>query len=130
MQNDKVTIKKGFNYSFDPDKCAECKGKCCNGESGNIWISGDEILKLADFMNMHVNQLIKLYLRKVDKNWSILELKINNNYSCVFYDDLSNSCSIYDCRPMQCRSFPFWTYYKNRVNELKKECPAIELLVK
>ncbi|MCP4178611.1 MAG: YkgJ family cysteine cluster protein [bacterium] len=125
MTNVKLIKIKGFDYSFNPDKCAECKGKCCNGESGNIWISNEEIAELAKFMNLTVNILIKLYLKQVGGKWSVLELKINNNYSCVFYDDISDSCSIYNYRPQQCRDFPFWNYYKNRINELKEECPAI-----
>ncbi|HJO94420.1 MAG TPA: YkgJ family cysteine cluster protein [Victivallales bacterium] len=125
MENSKLVMKEGFNYSFDSDKCAECEGKCCNGESGNIWISNEEVVALAEYMNIPVNRLVKLYLKQIDGRWSLIELKINNNYSCVFYDDISDSCSIYDCRPKQCRDFPFWDYYKNRIDELKEECPAV-----
>ena len=32
---------------------------------------------------------------------------------------------IYDARPNQCITFPFWDYYKTRLDELKQECPGI-----
>ena len=41
--SDEIKIKSGFGYSFDPSKCSVCKGKCCIGESGYIWISKSEI---------------------------------------------------------------------------------------
>lgn len=32
---------------------------------------------------------------------------------------------IYEVRPTQCRTFPFWDYFKTRVDELKLECPGV-----
>ena len=37
-------------------------------------------------------------------------------------------CSIYHARPMQCRTFPFWDYFKENEEEVYKECPAIRNL--
>ncbi|MFB1032365.1 MAG: YkgJ family cysteine cluster protein, partial [Aliarcobacter cryaerophilus] len=31
-----------------------------------------------------------------------------------------------DYRPTQCRTFPFWEYFKNNEKEVYKECPAIK----
>ncbi|NLO17741.1 MAG: YkgJ family cysteine cluster protein, partial [Arcobacter butzleri] len=30
--------------------------------------------------------------------------------------------------PTQCRSFPFWDYFKDNITEVQKECPAIKIL--
>jgi Fe-S-cluster containining protein len=68
---------------------------------------------------------VALYLFKKVYKYSIKELKYNNSYECIFYDRISNGCGIYDARPNQCKTFPFWDYYKTRITELKQECPGI-----
>jgi Fe-S-cluster containining protein len=34
-----------------------------------------------------------------------LSLKEKANYDCIFW---KNGCSVYEARPLQCRTFPFW----------------------
>jgi Fe-S-cluster containining protein len=34
-----------------------------------------------------------------------LSLKEKSNYDCIFWKD---GCTVYEGRPLQCRSFPFW----------------------
>jgi Fe-S-cluster containining protein len=36
-------------------------------------------------------------------------------------------CKIYNSRPKQCRTFPFWEDFKNNTKELIKECPGVIL---
>jgi Fe-S-cluster containining protein len=35
-----------------------------------------------------------------------LSLKEKSNFDCVFWKD---GCSVYAARPLQCRTFPFWS---------------------
>ena len=51
-----------------------------------------------------------------------------DNYACVFFDLEKKCCSIYEARPTQCRTFPFWDYFKENKEEVFKECPAIKEL--
>ena len=119
---------KDFSYKFDANKCSQCEGNCCIGESGYIWISKEEIDKLSNHLNLSQNELRDKYLKKVGYKYSIIERKIDEeNYSCIFFDLDKKQCSIYEYRPVQCRTFPFWDYFKNRVTEVQKECPAIKI---
>lgn len=34
-----------------------------------------------------------------------LSLQEKANYDCIFW---KNGCSVYEARPLQCRTFPFW----------------------
>jgi hypothetical protein len=48
------------------------------------------------------------------------------NYDCVFWKP--GGCTIYEARPLQCRSFPFWhefVYDRSRWEELSRSCPGI-----
>ena len=34
-----IVTKEGFDYAFDVRACSTCKGRCCTGESGYIYVS-------------------------------------------------------------------------------------------
>ena len=120
-----IIRKESYPYVFDSSACATCEGRCCTGESGYIYVTKDEINAIADVLNIDINELRVKYLFKKGYKYSIKELKYNDSYECVFYDRESNGCRIYNARPSQCKTFPFWDYYKTRVDELKQECPGI-----
>ena len=120
-----VMKKEGFDYAFSPDACSTCQGKCCTGESGYIYISKVEIENISKLLNLDVKEFVNKYLFKKMYKYSIKEILHNDSYECIFYDRESNGCTIYDARPSQCKTFPFWDYYKTRVDELKLECPGI-----
>ncbi len=118
---------KDYPYSFDTSRCSTCDGNCCIGESGYIWINDGEINALSKYLKITTNELKAKYLFMVNNKYSIKEkLLSKNNYACAFFDVDKKQCSIYKARPSQCRSFPFWEYFKQNVDELKQECPAIK----
>jgi len=118
--------KKGYCYGFDSSACQECGGACCTGESGYIWTKRDEIEKIAKFLELNLEDFAKMYLRKVGHRYSLIEREIgDNNYACVFFDEKLKRCMIYDVRPMQCRTFPFWEQYKGDEGEVRAECPGV-----
>jgi Fe-S-cluster containining protein len=118
--------KENYPYKFNENKCATCEGNCCIGESGYIWITKDEYVKLASLLKISVEKLGEKYLFKVGYKFSIKEKQISpSSYACVFFDLDKKQCSVYDARPSQCRTFPFWEHFKQNIEEVKKECPAI-----
>jgi len=120
-----IIKKESYPYGFAPSACATCEGKCCTGESGYIFVTRSEIEKIAKLLNLSVNEFGVEYLFKKGYKYSIREIKIKDSFECVFYDSATNGCKIYEARPSQCATFPFWEYYKTRVDELKLECPGI-----
>jgi Fe-S-cluster containining protein len=118
--------KDGFEFSFNPKACEECGGRCCTGESGYIWTTPLEMHKIANFLNIPIEEFKKVYLIKVDYKFSIKEKKLSeNNFACLFFNEKEKNCMIYDVRPHQCKTFPFWDYFKNDKEKVKEECPGI-----
>jgi len=120
-----IIKKDGYPYSFDAGACSSCQGRCCTGESGYIYVTKSEIENIAKLLELDVRDFVSKYLFKKMYKYSIKEIEYNGSFECVFYDRESNGCKIYEARPTQCKTFPFWDYYKTRVEELKLECPGI-----
>ncbi len=117
---------KDYPYKFDEIRCFSCEGNCCIGKSGYIWITKEEIEKLALFLKQSVEEVVQNSLRKVEYKYSLKETKLSDdNFACKFFDLNKKQCSIYAVRPNQCRTFPFWDYFKQNIEEVKQECPAI-----
>lgn len=123
---EKIT-KDGYGYSFDSSACAECEGACCTGASGYIWVKREEIENISKYLDLTVEDFAKMYLKKVKHRYSLIEKLIaENNYACIFFDESKSRCSIYDVRPTQCRTFPFWEQYKGDDSEVREECPGVK----
>ena len=121
-----IVSKAGFSFSFDSLACFTCEGNCCIGESGYIWVNPKEIEDIANFLNLDSVDFKKERLRKVRFKYSLKEIKIDEkNYICEFFDLTLKKCLIYEVRPNQCRTFPFWDHFINNTKEVKKECPGI-----
>jgi Fe-S-cluster containining protein len=121
-----MIVDKAFDFSFDENRCSTCEGNCCIGESGYIWITTSEIDTLSKLLNISVQECFDKYLIKYDYKFSIKEKQLSkNNYACIFFDLDKKQCSIYEARPKQCRTFPFWEHFKTNIKEVIDECPAI-----
>lgn len=89
-------------------ECLHC-GRCCAGpEQGYIWLSRPEIRLIADFLKMPAKELKQKFLRRVGFRMTIIEDP--HTRDCVFLrrTNEGRGCAIYDVRPAQCRSWPFW----------------------
>ena len=84
--------------------CTGC-GNCCTGPAGYVWVSEEEIVRIAEFRNQSVGELRLFHTRLVGAKVSLTEFA---NGDCTFFDGATRKCSIYAARPTQCRTWPFW----------------------
>jgi Fe-S-cluster containining protein len=117
--------EEGFDFSFDPAACEGCVGYCCTGESGYTWVSQQEISRIADYLGREIDALVSDYLVRIGKQYYIKEVKIEGGFYCLFFDEKKRQCAIYDARPEQCRTFPFWEHFKDKPDEAFRECPGV-----
>lgn len=120
-----MIFNKDFSYGFNENACQKCGGKCCTGESGNIFANKEELKALREHLQLDEKEFALKYLKKVGFRMSFKEVEFEDGFACIFFDKEKRNCSIYDFRPMQCRTFPFWEYFKTHQEELKKECIGI-----
>jgi Fe-S-cluster containining protein len=85
-------------------QCTGC-GDCCTGAPGYVWVNQAEIDALAERLEMDPAKFEKKYVRQIGVRRSLNEYK---NGDCVFFDNKSRKCTVYEQRPRQCRTWPFW----------------------
>ncbi|NRA40398.1 MAG: YkgJ family cysteine cluster protein [Planctomycetes bacterium] len=96
---DKPWYDAGLKFS-----CTQC-GRCCGGAPGDVWVSEQEIDALADRLGVDRESFSRKYTRKVYRRGISLVEKAN--YDCIFFDR-TKGCTVYEDRPVQCRTWPFW----------------------
>lgn len=104
--------------------CTEC-GNCCGGAPGYVWLDRDDIVRIARFLKITPEEMVERHCRKVGSRWSLNEGKgPGSDWDCVFLreekvarrhpetgDEIvlaRRYCSVYEVRPLQCRTWPFW----------------------
>jgi len=84
--------------------CTQC-GNCCTGAPGVVWVTDEELAKLAELLGQPIDELRQQHTRRVEGRVSLTERK---NGDCTFFDPESRRCTVYSARPAQCRTWPFW----------------------
>ncbi len=106
--------------------CQQCS-HCCRHEPGYVYLSGKDLTKLCHWFNLDSKVFISKYCRFVPyyDGSEVLCLQEKRNYDCIFWN---NGCTVYESRPVQCRTYPFWnSIIKNREtwDEESAHCPGI-----
>lgn len=86
--------------------CTGC-GNCCSGPaSGFVWLDDEEIQRLAGQLGMtDIDVFERKFVRRVGSRKSLVEY---SDGDCIFLDPNSRRCIVYESRPSQCRTWPFW----------------------
>jgi Fe-S-cluster containining protein len=111
--DEKPWFEKGLRF-----ECTGC-GNCCTGAPGFVWVNREEIAALAKKLGTSVADFEKSYVRVVGIRKSLIEY---SNGDCVFFDGNSRKCTVYDARPRQCRTWPFWASNVESKETWKQTC--------
>ena len=107
-------------------ECKQCS-KCCRLDPGFVFLSYNDLDRLKNYFNISEDKFIEKYCRIVDmgehKRLSLVE---KTNCDCIFWSN--GRCEIYDARPLQCRSYPFWKPFLTDIKSWNTEadsCPGM-----
>lgn len=106
--------------------CTQC-GNCCSGDPGYVWATKEEIRRISEFLGRTDGWLDRKHLRRVGFRYSLTE---RPDGDCIFLtrEGGKTGCSIYSVRPLQCRTWPFWTTNlasANVWNDAGRSCPGM-----
>lgn len=104
-------------------KCQQECSACCRLGEGKVYLTEKEAHRIAEFLDISESDFLERYTSTEDERFV---LKDGKEQTCIF---LSHPrCTVYDVRPLQCRTYPFWTENlknRNRWKLTREECPGI-----
>ena len=118
--------EKGLRF-----RCTQC-GNCCSGATGIVDFTPRELEIMAEYLNLLPQEFLDRYARRRRGWWCLKEVFVEGTYDCVFLRRDPESgrahCDIYDVRPSQCRTWPFWDENLRSPGawrEAGEDCPGI-----
>lgn len=120
MSENKDWMKQGLRF--------ECQqsGKCCtsHGEFGFVYLTKEDRAAMAKHLGITALEFRTKYCEKTDGIWHLIERK--GQPDCLFLK--GKQCSVYEARPTQCRTWPFWPDNMNAktwTQEIAAFCPGV-----
>ncbi len=83
------------------------------------------MIDMAAIMDLSLENFANEYTKAAYGRFSLQERLRDGEYHCAMFDPFNNLCLVYDARPKQCRTFPFWEKYKFNYIKLLDLCPGI-----
>lgn len=121
------TGQPGLSFS-----CTLC-GNCCTGPEGYVLLTMNEAEALARRFNLPLDNFLSTYTHQGQHGLSLTEKITDAGRDCIFLDRQKLPgkavCGVYEDRPMQCRTWPFWnSNLASRYAWLraKRVCPGID----
>jgi Fe-S-cluster containining protein len=107
--------------------CFKCtrSGNCCSGAPGVVRVTDEDIASLARCLQLSTAKFREIYTREVGEDE--LSLKEKSNHDCIFFQREAG-CTVYEHRPRQCRTWPFWRHVVSspeRWAEESQHCPGM-----
>ena len=106
--------------------CTRCS-RCCRHTPGFVFLSSRDLRALAAALRLSEGDVTARYCRQVPVGIATrLSLRERPNLDCIFWEN--DGCLVYESRPLQCRSFPFWSSAlssRAEWEEAAASCPGI-----
>lgn len=121
--------KKSKVYKFIEThdfKCQRCSN-CCRKDPGVVMMTKHDVKIASNALSMTIPQFLDQCCRAVYRfDGAYVALKEKANFDCIFWNE---GCMIYENRPIQCRTFPYWPSVvesEESWQKEKKRCPGLD----
>ena len=116
-----IDYKKGIRF--------ECQGSgnCCvsRGSYGFVYLSDIDLNRFSKYFKISIKKFKEKYCQITD-GFIHLSEKYELKGNCIFLK--GKKCSVYNSRPTQCRTWPFWNENMNAKiwnEDIAINCPGI-----
>ena len=121
MPENELVYRNGLRFS-----CTRCS-RCCRHTPGYVFLSARDLERFARALGIDAAEARRRYCRTVRiGGFTRVSLQEKPNLDCILWD--GGGCSVYAARPLQCRSFPFWSSNlssRESWEEQAAACPGI-----
>ena len=122
-QNSIIATLTHYNEIIEKDmKCSHnhtCRKGCCQCCANDFEISITEFFMILNHIKVNYNDD---YLKKISSKAK----QASQSGQCIFVDESTGACSIYEVRPLVCRKYGL--YRKSKLADCKLLDPELELL--
>jgi Fe-S-cluster containining protein len=139
-KSDRAWFEDAANTSSLRFECTSC-GKCCTGKGGKVFVNTAERSDIANVLELSQQELIQSYFVQDQGKYLIQQVKLKGDNEqqqgeqdeeerCIFLTS-DKKCSIYQARPTQCRTFPFWPHILASSYDwqrTQRDCDGIRIL--
>ena len=114
-----IKLKTPATFKF---KCTEC-GDCCR-RPGIVEFDSQDFKETLAFLSLTRREFIAKYYC-TEEEGDLVTLWVEEGRPCEFLHE--NRCSIFQVRPKQCRTYPFWEALLSEANWKAEaaDCPGI-----
>ena len=112
----------GIKFSCQTD----C-GKCCDEPGGIVYLKPSDAERLASHQEIDIREWLERDCETTIDGRFIL--KSDESTEICIYLDENKQCKVYEARPAQCRSFPFWSENLRSDKSWRKTvdfCPGLQ----
>ena len=113
------TTLDGSEFQF---KCTAC-GHCCKGP-GDVYFTEEDLQAIKKHLKLGAFGFARLKRKLIQERIPGYYVH-RSGEACILLQN--NRCSVYEVRPLQCKTYPFWpSNFQSRANfrSLVKECPG------
>ncbi len=119
-KTDKSIYSSGIRF-----ECTGC-GECCKarGSYAYVYVTLAERQRLARHFGLKTRAFTVKYCGKTDGKFHLRDPSSN----CLFLEGAR--CTVYQARPQQCRTWPFWPENMSKkvwTQQVKRDCPGVGL---
>lgn len=120
LEKNKEWWSKGVRFQ------CQGSGKCCtsHGEFGFVFLTLEDRRRFAKHLKISTSAFTRKYCEKYSGAWHLKEDP--KNPDCMFLKN--KGCSVYEARPTQCRTWPFWPEVMNAkawAKDVVQFCPGV-----
>jgi Fe-S-cluster containining protein len=116
-----IFYKSGLRF-----ECTRCS-TCCRLTPGYVFLSSPDLVALSSAMGLSKKDFLATYCRTINLGVARrVSLREKPNLDCILWEN--SGCSQYEARPLQCRSFPFWSACVSSREEWEihaRNCPGM-----
>ena len=117
----KINYKNGIRFE------CQSSGRCCISRDsyGFVYLSDNDIKRFSKYFKLSIKKFIEKYCQITEGLIHLIE-KSELNGKCIFLKN--KKCSVYNSRPSQCRTWPFWNENMNAKvwnEDISINCPGI-----
>lgn len=105
----------------------ECQGsgRCCVSRDGYgyVYLTKDDRVRMAQALNLGLREFTSTHCKKEDGIYHLID---GEDGRCRFLN--GKKCGVYEGRPVQCRTWPFWPEVMNAKvwrEEIAAFCPGV-----